>query len=121
MSIFAWFFLGHLIGDWMLQTDWMARGKRGRWWSAECILHCFVYTTTVMLTAWFGSRGAISPLQLGLAFSVVLLSHWLIDGFNLAELWGRFINQTRTDYVRIVVDQTMHLVVLGLLAELLFS
>lgn len=119
MLIFPWLLLGHLIGDWMLQTDWMARNKRGRWWSLECVVHCLVYTVAVASVVWFVDHSAISPSQLGLVFVTILISHWLIDGFNLADLWGRFINQTQADYVRIVVDQTMHLIVLGMVASFL--
>ncbi len=121
MSIFGWLVLGHLIGDWMFQTDWMARSKRGRLWSVECVMHCSIYTATVTLTAWFGSRGAMSAVQLGLLFGIVLISHWLIDGLDLAGRWGQLVNQTRIDYVRIVVDQTMHLIVLAAAAEFLLS
>lgn len=120
MTIFAWLLIGHFIGDWMLQNDWMARNKRGRWWSAPCVVHCLVYTTTLVLIVWLGSGRTAEFTQLALLFVLVLLSHWLIDGFNLAEHWGRVINQTQNENVRIVVDQTMHLLVLGALVALIF-
>ncbi len=120
MSLFTWLLLGHLIGDWMLQNDWMARYKRGRWWSLECIVHCVVYSVSVVLAAWWGGRGFVSELQLAAAFSFLLFSHWLIDGFNLAGWWGRVVNQTQTDFVRIMVDQTMHLIVLGVCVSWIF-
>ncbi|MCS6825746.1 MAG: DUF3307 domain-containing protein [Caldilinea sp.] len=121
MSLFAWLLIGHLIGDWMLQNDWMARYKRGRWWSSECIVHCVVYSVSVVLAAWWGGRGLVSELQLVTAFPFLLFSHWLIDGFNLAAWWGRVVNQTQTDFVRIMVDQTMHLIVLGVCVSWIFS
>jgi len=121
MSIFAWLVIGHFVGDWMFQNDWMARNKRGRWWAAECIVHCLVYTVAVVLAAHLGSGGALPLPLLGMIFVTVLVSHWLIDGLNLAELWGRVVNQTETDYVRIVVDQTMHLLVLGIVTSLFLS
>ncbi len=119
MSIFAWLCIGHLVGDWMLQNDWMARNKRGRWWSAPCIIHCFVYATVIVQAAWIGSRGAIPAMQLGALFGLIFLTHWMIDGFDLARLWGDAINQTQTAYVRIVVDQTMHLIVLAIVVSFL--
>ncbi|HHW87699.1 MAG TPA: DUF3307 domain-containing protein [Chloroflexi bacterium] len=120
MTIFAWLLIGHFIGDWMLQNDWMARSKRGRWWSASCLVHCLVYTSTLVLIAWLSSGRTAAPAQLGLLFMLTLLTHWLIDGFNLAQHWGRAINQTQNETVRIVVDQTMHLLVLGVLVALIF-
>lgn len=118
MSVFAWLVIGHLIGDWMFQTDWMARSKRGRWWSIECLVHCLVYTAAVILSAWFGSGGTIPLPRVALLFLAIFISHWLIDGFDLAYWWGRLIQQTKTGYVRIVVDQTLHLIVLGIAASL---
>lgn len=120
MTIFVWLLIGHFIGDWMLQNDWMARSKRGRWWSASCVVHCLVYTSTLVLIAWFGSGRTAELTQLAFLFLSTLLTHWLIDGFNLAKHWGRIVNQTQNESVRIVVDQTMHLFVLGVLASLIF-
>jgi len=71
--------------------------------------------------AWFGSGRTATITQLGLLFSITIFTHWLIDGFNLAEIWGRVVNQTQTDFVRIVVDQTMHIFVLAVTASLVFS
>lgn len=121
MTLFMWLLIGHLIGDWMLQNDWMARCKRGRWWSLECISHCFVYALSVLVALWIGTRWTIPSSQLLTAFVLLLVSHWLIDGLNLAGWWGRFINQTENEGVRIVVDQTMHVLVLGLCVSWIFS
>jgi len=113
MSIFSWLVIGHFVGDWMLQNDWMARHKRGRWWSAPCIVHCLVYSIVIVQAAWIGSRGALPAVQLGAFFALIFVTHWLIDGFDLARRWGNAINQTQNDSVRIVVDQTMHMIVLA--------
>ncbi|HQY94479.1 MAG: DUF3307 domain-containing protein [Caldilinea sp.] len=120
MTIFAWLIIGHFIGDWMFQNDWMARDKRGRWWSAQCVVHCLVYAGILALVAWLGSGRTLAIGQLSLIFCFILLTHWLIDGFNLAHHWGRIISQTQSDFVRIVVDQTIHLLVLGVTASIFF-
>lgn len=120
MTLFGWIFIGHFIGDWMFQNDWMARSKRGRWWGAACVAHCLVYTVTLVFVAWLGSGRTVEVAQLALLFVSTLLTHWLIDGFDLAQHWGRIINQTQNESVRIVVDQTMHLLVLGILVTLFF-
>ncbi|SRR5690606_2527777 len=121
MTIFSWLLIGHFVGDWMFQNDWMARDKRGRWWSSQCVIHCIVYTVIMLVFAWFGSGQSASATQLGILFSVTIITHWLIDGFNLAEIWGRVVNQTQSDFVRIVVDQTMHIFVLGVTATVVFG
>ncbi|BAM01165.1 hypothetical protein CLDAP_31250 [Caldilinea aerophila DSM 14535 = NBRC 104270] len=120
MTLFTWLLIGHLIGDWMLQNDWMARYKRGRWWSLECITHCLIYSLSVLLAAWWGGQEALTFSQLLSSFFLVFVSHWLIDGFNLSGWWGRVINQTQTDFVRIMVDQSMHLIVLGVCVSWIF-
>lgn len=43
--------LGHLLGDYIFQTDNMAKGKTkpgmdGNYW---CSIHCLVYTMCIML------------------------------------------------------------------------
>ena len=123
MTLFAWLVLAHFVGDWMLQNDWMARAKRGRWWSSECLVHCAVYTGVLTLTFGLASRpsGAPTVIQLLLFAASVFLSHWVIDGANLPYYWSRLINQSDLDFVRIVVDQTMHLVVLAALVEWIVS
>ena len=119
MTLFAWLVLAHFVGDWMLQNDWMARAKRGRWWSSECLTHCAVYTGVLTLVFWLASRptGPLTGIQLPLFAACVFISHWAIDGANLPYHWSRLFNQSDLDFVRIVVDQTMHLLVLAVLVE----
>jgi hypothetical protein len=123
MTPFAWLCLAHFVGDWLLQNDWMAREKRGRWWSAACLVHCTVYTLTLTVTfvALAGPWDSGSmPRTLAFA-AAIFLSHWLLDGFNIPVWWNRLVGQTDTDLVRIVVDQTMHLMVVAILVELLLG
>jgi small neutral amino acid transporter SnatA (MarC family) len=95
----------------------MARNKSGRWWSLPCILHCLIYTSVLVGLAYFEQDGARQAPQL-LAFAlVILLSHWLIDGFRFAYYWSRWVNRTSLESVRMVVDQTMHLAVLALAVQ----
>ncbi|MBW7883240.1 MAG: DUF3307 domain-containing protein [Caldilineaceae bacterium] len=117
MILFNWLLVGHFVGDWMLQNDWMARNKHGRWWSLPCLVHCFVYTVIMLGALLFTGPYTYSQmLNFGL---VIYISHWLIDGFDLARTWGRLINQTDRIFVRIVVDQTMHILILVYVAEYL--
>lgn len=119
MTPFAWLCLAHLVGDWLLQNDWMAREKRGRWMGAACLLHCTIYTTTLtvafLMIAW---PWTAATSRQGLLFaSAIFLSHWLIDGFNLPQRWNQLIGQSSSTMVRTVVDQTMHLLVLAVLVQ----
>lgn len=62
----------HLLGDYITQTDWMAREKTKRWWPA--LVHCTVYTLPFLLLT--------SSLN---ALVFIWLSHLLIDHFALAR------------------------------------
>lgn len=62
----------HLLGDYVLQSDWMARNKRKL--TLPCLAHCLVYTAPfVVLT------------QSGRALGIIFITHFLIDRFGLAR------------------------------------
>jgi len=116
MSLFDFLLVAHLVGDWMFQTSWMADNKRGRPFSAACLLHCLVYTLVVgglLASAVPLGLVALSPATAAGAVIFLFLTHWLIDGFNLPRLWNSLVNRTEKDFVLIVLDQTMHLVTLA--------
>ncbi len=117
MNIFTWLLLGHLVGDWMFQNDWMARGKQRQFFNRQIFVHCLVYTAVVSLTLWIATHDqTLSPPYLTV-IAIIFFSHWLIDAGNLADLWMRWGRQSRKLFVRIMVDQTMHMVVLAALVE----
>jgi len=120
--------LGHLVGDYLLQSTWMAKGKSkysGLGWSI-CTVHCILYTIAVCTMMWnWDLRWVL----------VVFFSHFIVDKFGIAEKYlklikGRSIemflsakeNETYTPYtslsagatvfVYIVVDNTMHLMIM---------
>jgi hypothetical protein len=62
----------HLWGDYILQSDWMAKGK-GLWWF-PCLLHVTLYSLPFLL---------LRPSWRALA--VIFATHYLIDRFRLAR------------------------------------
>ena len=62
----------HLIGDYVLQSDWMAQNKTKRSWPA--LLHAVVYSFPFLI---------LNPSAT--AFAVILGTHFLIDRFRLAR------------------------------------
>jgi hypothetical protein len=113
MSAFAWLVLGHLLGDWVLQNDWMARGKKRQLLGGAGLVHAAGYTLTILGACWLsGCRGRQSVFYLGFG-SLIFLSHWLIDGTRLVERWMRLYRQTDAPVVRLMVDQTLHVLVLA--------
>jgi len=103
----------------MLQNDWMARNKRGHPWGSACLAHCLVYTITLGIAfAWAIQRQGrlLAPIPVLGFVMAIFLSHWLIDGWDLARRWGVLMGQTDNTPVRMVVDQTLHIIVLALLS-----
>ncbi len=110
--------VAHLIADWLLQNDWMARNKHkpgiASWIHAG--IHYFL-----LLFVFEWSHLAIPFINTAL---FVALSHMLIDfrfPFPL-DLWQKFYRQTREGefvlHVRIWADQVLHITVITLAASL---
>jgi len=114
MNIFAWLVMGHCLGDWVLQNDWMARGKKRGLFTLAGLTHFTLYTVAIL--AALQLSGAVDKTStfffLGMA---IFASHWLIDATALVESWQRFYRQSDLEMVRVMVDQTLHLLVLTLL------
>lgn len=99
------YFIGHVIGDWLLQNDWMAKNKPSR--GIALWAHVGIVTlATSLVTGWWDIRGI-------LAFA----AHFLIDGFGLAAVWMKLYRQTDLLWLRFVIDQCLHLVSLWAIAE----
>lgn len=136
-DIFIKVILGHLVGDYLLQTRKMAinktnAGSTGLMWS---LIHCAVYTASVCLLVF-----DFSPLFV----VAVFMTHWPIDRYHLGEKWLQMIGgrdlyslyysefkysevtpATIIDLgfacvVYTVVDNTLHLLLLWLVINMFF-
>ncbi len=72
--------LAHLVGDYLLQTHWMAVEKTSRWWPA--ILHGITYTIPYIFVT-----------QSFWALFIICTTHIIIDRFRLARHFVWFKNQ----------------------------
>ncbi|MBI2041547.1 MAG: DUF3307 domain-containing protein [Candidatus Nealsonbacteria bacterium] len=118
-SLIVKILIGHIVGDYWLQTSAMAYGKskkgvKGTLW---CTLHCLIYTLSVCLFIW-----NFQPLIIFLVF----LSHWPIDRWSLALKWLKIIRRndfdnpnqlksTFTAIVYVVMDNSLHFYLLWLI------
>jgi len=122
-AYFAAIVLGHLTGDFLLQSKLMALKKSQPGWQGIkwCFIHCLIYTASLALFLW-----TLNPLILILIF----LSYYPIDRCSLASKWLKMIrgrdfiqsylkkeNFWEIDVafsclVYTVVDNTMHLILL---------
>jgi hypothetical protein len=64
--------LAHLVGDYLLQSHWMATEKTKRWWPA--VAHGVTYGLPFVLVT-----------QSPLALAVIVVTHIVIDRFRLAR------------------------------------
>lgn len=115
--------VAHLVGDYLLQTDWMAREKMRN--SVACLVHCVAYTVPFALIT-----------QNTWTLLVIAGAHFVIDRWRLTRfyLWARNIpfvrgrrmsDCTDTGYTSdlpdsmsrllfLVADGTFHILVNGL-------
>ena len=105
--------VAHLVGDYLLQSHWMASEKTKRHLAAA--LHALTYTLPFLLIT-----------QSPLAIAFILVSHFLIDRYRLARYVVWFKNGARgpvtaTGYpedtpawlsvwLLIIADNTLHLI-----------
>lgn len=116
----------HLVGDYMLQSDWMVKNKRLS--LVVALIHGFVYALPFLF---------IIPETSFLAYSLISITHAIVDHFGLARYVlmakdlikppsEKFIE--RNDYgmskgtpdhvsffVSVVVDNTIHILINGII------
>lgn len=109
MSIFNILLIGHFVGDFLFQTDWMARYKAKRW--IPLLTHSSIYTVVIFLFALV--EGGLSYL----AILVVFIGHLILDRGFFVKFWVIHI-QTATkpnqQWLSVITDQTFHIILLAI-------
>lgn len=106
--------VGHLVGDYLLQNDWMALNKKQR--SFHCAVHCAIWTACVCLFAgWF------NPLVIASLF----VTHFIQDRTQIVAWYMDHVGQTsfRTGmcapWSAIVVDNVWHILTLWIISQIM--
>lgn len=112
VSQFDALLVGHLIGDFLLQTRWMATQKADRW--IPLVTHAAVYTAVVVsFAALYGG------IHLW-AWALIFVSHVALDQRTFVRWWAQRIQgilpESRDAWVAVMADQTFHVIVLILVA-----
>lgn len=81
--------IGHLVGDYLLQTDWMALNKKQR--SFPCFVHAWIWTLSVCLFAGWDTFSALLPLS---------IAHFIQDRTNLVSWWMRLKWKNQSEFMR---------------------
>jgi hypothetical protein len=123
-SVLAGFFVAHMVGDYLLQTDWQARhkvGGLGRDPVARRALLAHVATYTLAFVPafiWIGDElGAGWAL---LAAALVALPHLVIDDGRIVAAYLSRVKHAAVSDARIAgpVDQSFHALSLCIVALL---
>ncbi len=102
-------FLGHLVGDYLLQTDWMAENKKYK--TMPCLLHSALWAGSVVFFTGWGF----------LPFVLLLVAHFIQDRTYLIRDWMHLMGQDRfatgsySPWGMVIVDNTLHLLQIWLI------
>ena len=113
MTVFEVLLVGHVIGDWLLQTEWQALNK-GRNWRAM-LAHVIVYhiVITLLLGLKMGfSHTPIYPVILALAILHVIFDRqhfvrWVMRALRIT------VDREPQRWLSVAVDQSLHVVILA--------
>lgn len=111
--------VSHLMGDFLLQTDWQARYKEGGL-GADPVRrralrnHILTYTASFLpALVWIASEASLAKaILVGI---VVAVPHWIQDDGRLLNAWMVLVkgtNGTTSPGLRVAVDQSFHVVFL---------
>ena len=123
-AVLAGFFVAHMVGDYLLQTDWQARHKShglGRDPVARRALFAHVATYTLAFVPaliWIGSE--LSAGWAVLAGVLVALPHLVIDDGRIVGLYLERVKHAEMDpRIASPVDQAFHALSLCVVALLI--
>lgn len=74
--------LGHFVGDYLLQNNWMALNKKDS--ILPCIVHCFLYTSSICLFILHELLLQQSTIII-IVIAGIFLSHYVIDQTNIID------------------------------------
>lgn len=119
MSLFDWLLVGHLVGDFLIQTEMMAEGKVQSWpWMAKHVGRYMVVMVVVI-----GAYALTHRVPFWLVAVVLLFiagTHVILDRRNFTQGWMRLVGvSTDHPWMPIVVDQVFHVLVLAVVAQVL--
>lgn len=118
-EVFVVLVVSHLVGDFLLQTDWQARYKEGGLGPDPVRRralrnHILTYTASFLpALIWIASEASLArAILIGI---VVAVPHWIQDDGRLLNAWMVVVkgtNGTTSPALRVAVDQSFHIVFL---------
>jgi hypothetical protein len=119
MNLFDWLVVGHLAGDFLLQSDNMARRKGQQWTWMFWHVGIYMLVLGVVLVGYALST-PMPFVSLFLAWLFLLVSHIVLDRRGLTQGWMRLVGMSSNhSWLPIVVDQVFHILTLAIVAQIL--
>lgn len=117
-EVFAVLVVSHLVGDFLLQTDWQARNKHGGLGHDSgrrraLRNHTAIYTLSFLpALVWIGAETA--PARAVLIGVLIAAPHWVQDDGRLLDAYMARVKGSPNPApgLRIAVDQSFHLLAL---------
>jgi hypothetical protein len=127
VSVFAAFLVAHMVGDYLFQTDWQARNKRGGLSGDRIAFRAlFTHVTTYTLAfvpalIWIGDQ--LDPGWAILAAALIFLPHLILDDGRIVRAYLANVKRAEGFDVGLAasVDQSFHVLSLFLVALLVGS
>ena len=117
VSLFIVLYIGHKIGDYLLQTDYQAVNKKDNW--IALISHCFIYTLAVSIMAY-----VFVGFFNWTAIFILFISHIIIDRKVFLNWWAKNIKRIRDTEEPAVqpglieLDQAFHYIIVFIISFL---
>lgn len=119
MSLFDWLLMAHLVGDFLLQTDGMAKNKATDWsWMLRHV-GAYLAIVTVVVTAY----ALANPVPFVLIIVLLLFlaaTHIILDRRTFVQWWTGLVGASpEYPWLSTVVDQIFHLLTVAVVAQVL--
>ncbi|HZO06587.1 MAG TPA: DUF3307 domain-containing protein [Solirubrobacterales bacterium] len=127
VEVFLVLVVSHLVGDFLLQTDWQAKYKYGglgpdpvrrRALGTHIVTYMLCFVPALV---WIAAEGGLARAVL--AAIVVAVPHWVQDDGRLLDLYMAAVKglSPTSPGLRVAVDQSFHVVALFLTALIISS
>ena len=123
VSVFTAFLVAHMVGDYLFQTDWQARHKRGGLSDPQAFRALVSHVTTYTLAfvpalVWIGDE--LDPGWGLLAAALIFLPHLVLDDGRFVRAYLANVKRAEGFDVGLAasVDQSFHVLSLFLVALL---
>jgi hypothetical protein len=119
MNLFNWLLVSHLVGDFLLQSDEMARNKDQQWpWMLRHV-GLYMIGVSIVLVA-YALKKSMPFWPVAAVWLFFVATHILLDRRGVTRAWMRLVGMSPDhSWLPIVVDQVLHVVTLAIAAQIL--